>query len=101
MKRALDDCCQGASPLYESEYRLRTKTGSFIWVLDRGEIFARDDDGNALRMVGTELDITERKRIQDGQAFLAEVGTILASSLPMEERWAGSRGSRSAAWQIA
>jgi PAS domain S-box-containing protein len=85
VKRALDDCCRGATPFYESEHRLCTKSGAFIWVLDRGKIFARSDQGEALRMVGTELDITERKRIQDGQAFLAEVGTILASSLQMEE----------------
>jgi PAS domain S-box-containing protein len=85
VRRALDDCFQGISPLYESEHRLCTKSGSYIWVLDRGKIFSRDEDGNPRRMVGTELDITERKRIQDGQAFLAEVGTILASSLQMEE----------------
>src|SRR5689334_4691519 len=36
-------------------------------------------------MVGTELDITERKRIQDQQTFLAEVGTILAATLDFDE----------------
>lgn len=83
--QALNDCCLGLSPLYESEHRLVTKSGTFIWVLDRGKIFARGSDGRALRMVGTQLDITERKRQQDDQAFLAEVSTILASSLQLEE----------------
>ncbi len=85
VKQALEECFSGAAPLYESEHRLRTKSGGFIWVLDRGKVFTRDDEGRPLRMVGTELDITERKRIQDGQAFLAEVGSVLASSLQLEE----------------
>ena len=37
------------------------------------------------RRAGIELDITERKRSQDEQAFLAEAGTILASSLEFED----------------
>jgi PAS domain S-box-containing protein len=85
VRQTLDDCFSGASSLYESEHRLRTKSGAFIWVLDRGKVFTRDEEGRPLRMVGTELDVTERKRIQDGQAFLAEVGSVLASSLQMEE----------------
>jgi signal transduction histidine kinase len=35
-------------------------------------------------MVGTELDITERKRLEEERAFLAEVGSILAATLELE-----------------
>jgi signal transduction histidine kinase len=48
-------------------------------------VFARDDQGQPTRMVGTELDITARKRIEIEQRFLAEVGTVLSLTLDYEE----------------
>jgi len=47
------------------EQRLRTKTGEWRWVLSRGRCVTRDDDGQPLRVAGTYLDITERKRLED------------------------------------
>ncbi|MFW6303677.1 MAG: PAS domain S-box protein, partial [Candidatus Sumerlaeota bacterium] len=54
---------EGESEKYESEHRLKTKSGDWIWVLDRGRIVERDSEGNAVRMAGTHLDITERKKM--------------------------------------
>lgn len=62
VQKALNDHFQGLAPEYEAEHRVRTKSGEWIWVLDRGRVFARDENGKPLRMVGTELDITERKQ---------------------------------------
>ncbi|MGI8639009.1 MAG: PAS domain S-box protein [Pyrinomonadaceae bacterium] len=47
-------------PDYNVEYRILHKNGRFINVLDKGLIF-RDDTGKAVRIVGTNVDITERK----------------------------------------
>ena len=52
---------EGRVPSYEAEYRLRTKSGRWKWILARGRIVERDEDGNALRAAGTHLDITQRK----------------------------------------
>jgi len=52
------------SPLYSAEHRMRTKDGSWKWVLGRGKVVARDQGGRALRMVGTLSDITERKQLE-------------------------------------
>lgn len=49
---------------YECEHRVRTRSGAWIWVLDRGKVFARDAAGRPTRMVGTELDITVRKHLE-------------------------------------
>ena len=46
--------------IYSSEHRLLCKDGSYKWVLDRGMVVNRDDNGNPLRMIGTHLDLTER-----------------------------------------
>ena len=43
------------------EFRMRTKDGSWKWILGRGHAVSRDSNGRALRIVGTNIDITERK----------------------------------------
>jgi PAS domain S-box-containing protein len=47
---------------FQAEYRIRTLSGPLVWILNRGTVIQRDSEGNALRMVGIEMDITERKR---------------------------------------
>jgi diguanylate cyclase (GGDEF)-like protein/PAS domain S-box-containing protein len=50
---------------YAGEHRLRTPSGSWKWVLSRGKVVERDPaTGRALRMAGTNLDVTERKRAE-------------------------------------
>ena len=56
---------QGTTNIYESEYRMQHKSGEWIWVLDRGKVTERDPQGKALRLCGTHLDITERKRAEN------------------------------------
>ncbi|MGE0483502.1 MAG: PAS domain-containing protein [Gammaproteobacteria bacterium] len=67
--RELEALLSGATDTYAHETRLRTKDGNWAWVLDRGAIMARDDDGRALTGAGIHIDITERKR---AEAALAE-----------------------------
>jgi PAS domain S-box-containing protein len=85
VENALADVLAGLAPEYACEHRVRTKSGQWIWILDRGKVFARDEHGHPIRMAGTELDITERKRAERDQSFLAEVGPVLASSLDYEK----------------
>jgi PAS domain S-box-containing protein len=84
VERALSDHFEGRAAEYESEHRVRTKSGGWIWVLARGKVFERDEYGRPMRMAGTALDITGRKRLDDERAFLADVATILSSSLEHE-----------------
>lgn len=55
----------GELDFYENEIRLRHKNGNWIWVLDRGKVIEWDSDNNPIRMVGTHIDITERKLIEE------------------------------------
>jgi PAS domain S-box-containing protein len=58
---ALDECLAGVRPEFECEYRERTKSGDWVWILSQGKVFARDAEGRPTRMVGTALDMTPRK----------------------------------------
>jgi PAS domain S-box-containing protein len=57
----LDQHCRQEIPSYACELRMRHKLGKWIWVLGRGKVVAWDASGQPLRMIGTHLDITDRK----------------------------------------
>ncbi len=69
--RRLVDHLKAKTPLYECEYRLRRRDGSYIWTLVRGKVVARDPDGRAQRMVGTQIDIERRKVAEQQIAHMA------------------------------
>ena len=56
---------RGALALYEAEYRMRTKTGGWKWVLDRGRVVSRDEIGKPLRVMGLHQDTTERRLAEE------------------------------------
>ncbi len=58
---------------YENEYRLRCKDNSYIWILTRGKIVAWTEDHDPLRMIGTHMDITERKNVEEQLMLSARV----------------------------
>jgi PAS domain S-box-containing protein len=60
--RVNNDCIENRASCFEVEFRLRTKGGQWKWILGRGKAVARDADGKAVRMVGTHVDIDDRKR---------------------------------------
>ncbi len=72
----------GQTEFYESEHRLITKNGGFIWVLDRGRIMTRDEQGNPLRATGTHLDITERKQKDERLRKSEQLLQTLLESIP-------------------
>ncbi|MEO5345376.1 MAG: response regulator [Magnetococcus sp. YQC-9] len=61
----LDDHLAGRIPLYQTEHRLRTKSGEWLWILDRGKVVARGRNSTPLRAVGTHQDISPRKMMEE------------------------------------
>ena len=57
---------------YKLEHRLRHKNGDWIWVLDHAMVVDRDLQGRPLRVLGTHLDITARKRAEQEQKDTAQ-----------------------------
>ena len=54
----------GLSDTYEAEYRRRTGSGHWRWIMSRGRATARDATGRALRTAGVTIDIDARKRME-------------------------------------
>ena len=55
---------RGDSDAYRVEARRRAGDGDWIWVLNFGRVADRDEAGRPLRMVGTTIDINQRKRAE-------------------------------------
>lgn len=48
-----------------TEFRLRAKDGTWRWIMSRGKVVECDPEGLAQRIVGTHVDITERKQAEE------------------------------------
>ncbi|NME71916.1 sensor histidine kinase [Flammeovirga aprica] len=46
----------------DQEFRFHHKNGKLIWILVKCKIVERDQEGNPLRIVGTYIDVTEKKK---------------------------------------
>ncbi len=55
---------EGRTSTYECEYRVISKAGEILWILDRGRVVEREENGKPTRMAGTRLDITERTNLE-------------------------------------
>ena len=69
-------------PMYECEARILHKDGHWVWVLDRGKVVKWDSNGLPIRMTGTHLDITERKRAEDSLKEEQQFSKLILDSLP-------------------
>jgi PAS domain S-box-containing protein len=74
---------EGSGESWSDEYGLRRADGTYASVLDCCWV-VRDDQGAPLRMVGSMLEVTQRKRVEESQRFLARASSILDSSLDLQ-----------------
>lgn len=54
----------GDAESYKIEHRMRHKKGYWVWVLNHAMVVARNSGGAPTRVLGTHLDITERKGVE-------------------------------------
>lgn len=75
----------GDLPLFDVEYRMRAKDGSYHWVLERSKIVERNAAGRPVRLSGILLDITAHKRTEQA---LREAKIQLEQALETEKQLA-------------
>ena len=74
----LQEHLRGERPGYDAEVRMQHKQGHWIWVLAKGRVAQRLDDGRPLWIYGTHMDITARKR---SEHLLAQTSAMLQNVL--------------------
>ncbi len=62
---SIGEYVQGPAGIFEIELRLRCKSGHYRWDLMRGKVIERSEEKGAIRFVGIDSDITERKRSEE------------------------------------
>ena len=83
VKAGIHAVIDGTGELWTDEYRVLRGDGSYGTVLDRGYV-AHDSRGRPVRMIGSMIDITDRKRAEETQHLLADASRVLAESLDPE-----------------
>jgi PAS domain S-box-containing protein len=64
VEEALRAYLAGETSAYSVEFRVRHRDGSYLWMLSRG-VVVRDEAGKPVRLVGTRIDITNRKAAEE------------------------------------
>jgi diguanylate cyclase (GGDEF)-like protein/PAS domain S-box-containing protein len=80
VRAALRDHLAGIEPLFESVHRLRHRDGVWLWVVSRAKARV-DEQGRAHRVVGVDLDVTERKLFEDALFKEKESAQITLQSI--------------------
>lgn len=84
VRDALERTLRGHGDSYEVDYRIVGANGAVRHVSARGRLI-RDEQGQPVRMIGICGDVTEKKRVEQAQSFLADVSRILATTLEPDE----------------
>jgi len=98
---------EGRTDTFEVEMRLRHKDGHEVVVLSRASKVMRGEDGRALRLVGTHVDITDRKIAEDQlrEALSLQSATLEATAdgilvVSNEGKWSTYNSKFVEMWRI-
>ena len=56
---------QNEKSIYSVEFRMKASNGEWKWILARGNVPIVDEGGSPIRLIGTHIDITERKKTEE------------------------------------
>lgn len=96
VKDSFEAHMRGETPAYLSEHRLRHQDGTYRWVLMRG-LALRDSQGQVVRFLGTNTDITERKTADEALAQVIldlQAANELLQSLATTDSLTGLKNER-------
>jgi PAS domain S-box-containing protein len=75
----IDDVLQGMGETWSDEYRFRRADGTYATVVDRGYV-VRDAEGEPVRVIGSMMDVTERRRAEEAlRTSEAELRALIAA----------------------
>ena len=64
LREAAAGIMSGRTTRYRVEHQVRTRNGEWRWIESHGEVVEQDAQGRALRLIGVNANITERKQME-------------------------------------
>ncbi|MCK5137915.1 MAG: PAS domain S-box protein [Bacteroidales bacterium] len=83
--QAVETSVKNRDASFEIEFRLRTVSGDFVWILCRGKAVEHDDQGNTIRLMGIHENINERKRADQVKQVLFDISNAVTTTQSLEE----------------
>ncbi len=81
---------KGESADFNTEFRLKAKDASWRWIHARGKVVEHDKNIKPQRIVGTHIDITERKQLQDELHDSVHFLQVVLDTIPVRLFWKDS-----------
>ena len=85
----IEDYLAGTAQNYQAEFRMKTRQGRWRWILGRGKIVERDAVGSPVRMIGTHVDISQRKLNEE--ALRVSEANLRGENIRLRSTLKGSR----------
>ncbi|MCX7560208.1 CHASE domain-containing protein [Sulfitobacter sp. F26204] len=83
LRSADNDCIAGRTERSITEYRLKTMDGNWCWMRSDAVIVERDETGKALRMIGTQTDVTALRRDKNALEASEQLFRQVLSNAPI------------------
>ncbi|MGE8722045.1 ATP-binding protein [Leptospira terpstrae] len=74
IRTLFENYLNGTIESHDLEIRMFTRSGKTIWVWSRGKVVERDENDLPIRVLGTHIDITERKKTEIRTEAVIEIG---------------------------
>lgn len=86
-KELLKKHFKGILPIYENIHRRITPDGSVKWLLARGKVIRRDNEGKAAKITGISIDITYIKQIEENLRESQKMLRLVLDTIPIGVFW--------------
>jgi diguanylate cyclase (GGDEF)-like protein/PAS domain S-box-containing protein len=81
LEEELDKLEAGVTDIINYKFRQRHAAGHWVWFYSKGRVVRRDAQGGVARMIGTDTDITEIKKVEmESQRMAHRLNTALEAS---------------------
>jgi PAS domain S-box-containing protein len=64
IQKAIDILSKDTTACISIEYRIKSKSGEYRWIREKGKVSEVDQDGYPIRIIGIHTDITEKKYLE-------------------------------------
>lgn len=79
LKHMFKQVLLGAAESLDIEYRLKHKSGKWIWIHSKGTVVQRDTEGKPLRLAGINMDVTQKHLTEEALNYKVQFEALLGT----------------------